>query len=83
MPNYLVIKNNKVIDALVADSKEYLEQIFTDEIIEDDGIVGIGWERKPEGWIAPYPKDGLAYTWNQELLVWELVPEELVDPIEE
>lgn len=82
MPNYLIVRNNEVIDALVADSKEYLEQTFTDEILEDDGRIGIGWVRLPEGWKAPYPTDGLEYTWDQENLVWNLVPDILEEVTE-
>jgi hypothetical protein len=74
MPNWFVIKDNKIIDFIVADSKEYVEQEFSAEVLPDDGIKAIGWNRLSGDWKAPYPTDGLEYIWDIELNRWVLVP---------
>ena len=73
MPNWFVIKDNTIVDVIVADTKEYVEDLFLSEVIEDDGIKGIGWILTPDGWRAPYPAGGIQYTWNSELNIW--IPE--------
>ena len=74
MPNWLIIENNSIINAIVADSKEYVEETFNAEVMADDGIKGIGWTRATGIWQAPYPSDGLEYIWNSESNSWTPVP---------
>lgn len=74
MPNWLIIQNDIIVDAIVSDSQEYVEQTFSAEVLPDDGIKGIGWTRTSGTWQAPYPTDGLEYTWDSEINCWVLVP---------
>jgi hypothetical protein len=74
MANWFVIKDDIIIDFIIADSKEYVENSFSAEALEDDGIKSIGWTRASGIWQAPYPVDGLEYTWDIELNQWSLVP---------
>ena len=70
MSNWFIVKNNTIMDVVVADSKEYVEQTFSSEVMPDDGIKGIGWTSSSGDWQAPYPTDGLEYTWNAESNSW-------------
>jgi hypothetical protein len=84
MTNWHIIENNSVIDSIIADSKEIVEELYPGLIIlEDDGVIGVGWTKENDLWKALYPTDGLEYTWSEELHSWTLVfsPEE--DPIVE
>lgn len=74
MPNWLIIQNDTIVDAIVSDSQEYVEQTFSAEVLPDDGIKGIGWTRTSGAWQAPYPTDGLEYTWDLEFNNWVPVP---------
>ena len=74
MPNWFIIKDNIIIDVVVADSQEYVEQTFSAEVLPDDGIKGIGWTRATGVWQAPYPSDGLEYVWDSESNSWTLIP---------
>lgn len=73
MSNWAIVKDNIVIDMIVSDSKEYVENNFDAEILEDDGYIGIGWTNIDGSWKAPYPADGLTYTWNDETKRWDIV----------
>lgn len=73
MTSWIIIKDNVVIDAIVADSKTYVQNLFPDStVVEDDGIVGIGWEKSNGLWKSPYPTDGNTYTWNSITNSWDL-----------
>ena len=69
---WLIIENNKVINHVVAESEEIIKTLYpNNEIMEDNGIVGIGWERIEGIWKSKYPEDGLEYTWNISKNTWE------------
>ena len=54
MANYLIIENNKVINVIVADSKEIAEQVTNLEAIESTSSTPwIGWEKIDDVWTAP------------------------------
>jgi hypothetical protein len=54
MANYLIIDNNKVINVIVADSKEIAEQVTGKEAIDASSLdVQIGWTRSGDTWAAP------------------------------
>lgn len=56
MPNFAVIKNNKVINVIVADNKTIAENVTGDiciEILAEPGQPGIGWAYENEQFIAP------------------------------
>lgn len=76
MANWAIIENNKVVNRLVADSKEIAEAVSGLEAIDDEGWIGIGFELTPEGWRPVYPTDGQEYFWNDELKFWDLVIKE-------
>jgi len=81
MTNWNVVKDNVVIDSIVAESKDFVEELYSDcTILEDDGFVGIGWTNTDGSWKAQYPTDDLEYHWNEEFKVWELsnAPEEVL-----
>jgi hypothetical protein len=70
-----VVKDNEVIDSLIADPKGQVEAIYPDhEIIEDDGIIGVGWIRIDDSWRLPEPEDDRTWEWNDELKRWIFVP---------
>jgi hypothetical protein len=73
MANWLIVNDNVIVDAVVADTMEYVEELFLSQVLEDDGIKGIGWTLTRDGWRAPYPTGGIQYTWDSELNAW--VPE--------
>jgi hypothetical protein len=77
MPNWAIIKDNKIIDCIIADSKEIAEEITGLEAIDDEGWISIGFEKFEESWRNPYPNDGKEYIWNIELKGWELVNPEI------
>jgi hypothetical protein len=83
MTNWLIIKDNVVVNSVVADSKEYVEENFEGTVVEDNGTIGVGWTDIDGSWKSPYPTDGLEYIWNEEAMVWDIVysPEE--EPIVE
>ena len=70
--NWLVIENNFVINSIVADSKLIVEELFPGKtIIEDDGVIGVGWQNFNGVWKSPRPEDnGFEYEWNDELHIW-------------
>jgi hypothetical protein len=79
MTNWHIIENDSIIDSIIADSKEIVESIYPNSIIvEDDGIMGVGWAKENDLWKAPLPSDELEYSWNEEEKRWELLlsPEE-------
>ena len=79
MKNWNIIENDSVIDSIVADSIEIVQEIYPNStVVEDDGVIGVGWIKQNDSWIAPYPTDELEYTWNEEEKRWDLVfsPEE-------
>jgi hypothetical protein len=55
MKNYLIIRNDEVINVIVADSKESAELVYPIyEIIEStDSEPWIGWKRENGTWINP------------------------------
>jgi hypothetical protein len=74
-----VVDNDNVINSIIADSKEFVESLYPGlAVVEDDGVIGVGWSKQTGDWIAPYPTDGNEYIWNETDKFWELVlsPEE-------
>lgn len=54
MANYLITNDNKVINVIVADTKEIAEQVTGFEAIDSSKLnVEIGWIRSGNTWIAP------------------------------
>jgi hypothetical protein len=78
MTSWIIIKDNVVIDAVVADLKIYVENVFSGStVMEDNGIIGIGWEKTNGIWKSPYPTDGNTYSWNSTTNSWNLdMPDE-------
>lgn len=67
---WAIVDNNKIVNIIVADSKEIAETISGLQAIEDTGRFGKGLELTPEGWRFPYPEDGKKYFWNDEFQYW-------------
>lgn len=54
MSNYLVIENNKVVNAIVADTAEIAAEVTGKEVIESiNSTPWIGWTRSGDTWIEP------------------------------
>lgn len=54
MANYLIIENNKVVNVIVADTKEIAEEVTGLEAIEVTGSEPwINWTRTDGVWSAP------------------------------
>lgn len=70
MTNWAIIKDNKIINRIVADSKEIAEQVTGLEVIDDEDWIQIGFEKFNDSWRAPYPTDGLEYTWDDIAHFW-------------
>jgi hypothetical protein len=72
MPNYFVIENNVITNVVVSETKEIIENILNTEIMEDDGIMSIGWTRTDNNWIPPYPSDEKEYILDTSINRWVL-----------
>ena len=73
MANWHIVDNDVIINSIVADSKEFAESLFPDYlVVEDDGVIGIGWTKESGEWKAAYPTDGKVYFWSEEVRRWEL-----------
>ena len=59
MANYAVIENNKVINVIVADSKEVAEEVTGKTCIEytEETPAGIGWDYDGVSFIAPITEE--------------------------
>lgn len=55
MPNYAISDGSKIINVIVADSKEIAEQVTGMTAIETSGEPWIDWTLEVEGWISPSP----------------------------
>lgn len=54
--NYLIVQNNKVVNVIVADTKEIAEEVTGLEAIAVTGSEPwIGWTRSGNVWIKPEP----------------------------
>lgn len=54
MANYLIIQNNKVINVIVAETKEIAEQVTGLEAIESTNATpALNWTRSDNVWIPP------------------------------
>lgn len=73
MARWAIIRDNKIVNLILADSKEIAEEVTGLEAIDDENWIGIGFEMTSEGWRPPYPTDGANYIWNQEYISWQLV----------
>jgi hypothetical protein len=70
-----VIDNDRVVDSIIAESKDFVESLYPSfTVVEDDGILGNGWVKESGVWKAPYPTDELEYTWDDERKTWNVVP---------
>lgn len=72
MPNYFVIESNVITNVVVSETKKIIEDILNTEIMEDDGVMGMGWSRTENGWIPPYPSDGKEYILDSSINKWVL-----------
>lgn len=70
--NWIIIENNIAVDSIVADSKSIVEELFPGKtIIQDDGIIGVGWKNFDGVWKSPRPEDnGFEYEWDDESHTW-------------
>jgi hypothetical protein len=78
--NWLIIENNAVVQSIVADSESIVREIYPNKtIIQDDGIIGVGWENFDGVWKSPRPEDnGFEYEWDAESHVWtQKLPENI------
>lgn len=53
--NYAIIKDNKVINVIVADSKEIAEEVTGLEAVETTGQPWVNWARIDGQWVEPEP----------------------------
>lgn len=54
MANYLIIKDDKVVNVIVADTREIAEQVTGLEAIEETAASArLNWTRSGNVWIAP------------------------------
>lgn len=53
--NYAIIKDNKVINVIVSDSKEIAEEVTGLEAVETTGQPWIDWARIDGQWVEPQP----------------------------
>lgn len=53
MANYAIVKDDKVINVIVADSKEIAEQLTECEVVETEGEPWLGWTRVDGVWKDP------------------------------
>jgi hypothetical protein len=55
MPNYLIIKNNKIENVIIAETKKIAELVSPNaEVIESTNLEPwIGWTRSGNTWVKP------------------------------
>lgn len=53
MADFAIIKDNKVINVIVANNKETAEEITGLEALETDGSFWTGWTRVGNIWVEP------------------------------
>lgn len=70
---WAIVDNNKIVNVIIAESKEIAEEVSGLQAIEDNGRLGIGLELTSDGWRFPYPTDGKEYVWNDTLQYWSEV----------
>jgi len=78
--NWLIIENNAVVQGIVADSESIVRELYPNKtIIQDDGIIGVGWENFDGVWKSPRPEDnGFEYEWDIESRTWtQKLPENI------
>jgi hypothetical protein len=71
MSNFAVIKNNQVVNLIVADTKEIAEQVTKLLCVQytDVNSTGIGWEYDGTGFIGAKPFD--SWVFNYQTYQWE------------
>lgn len=80
MPDYSVIRNDTVVNVIVAESLETAIAVSGDaEVIERiDGVPGKSWTRNTSGWITNAPAPFPSWVWNYEVHAYE-APEAMPD----
>lgn len=53
MPNFAVIKDNKVVNVIVAEDAEIARIVTGAEVIETNGEIWLDWTRVDNVWQAP------------------------------
>ena len=53
--DYAIIKDNRVINVIVADSKEIAEELTSLEAVETTGQPWLDWTRVDGQWVEPQP----------------------------
>ena len=82
MTKWHLVKDNTIIDSIESETREFVESNFADfDILEDDGVIGIGWKNNSGIWKPDYPVDGKEYVWDEEGRFWSLVYSPDEDPI--
>jgi hypothetical protein len=75
MANFAIVDNNKVVNVIVADSKEIAEQITGQEAVEIiDNILWVDWERVNGEWFPPRPPKPESegnWEWNEIEQEWQ------------
>jgi hypothetical protein len=67
MSNFAISDGSKIVNVIVADSKEVAEEVTGMEAIETSGEPWIYWTLEEEGWRKPSPYP--SWIWNNE--EWE------------
>ena len=80
MANWAIIKDNIVINIIVAETKEIAEETTQSTAIEytNEKPLSINWYLENGIWYAPKPDDGLEYIWSIEQNRW-ILPEEVTE----
>lgn len=73
MINWAIIENNKIINRIIADTKEIAEELTGLQAIDDEGWIQIGFEKFNDSWRPSYPTDGLEYSWDDTNKFWKPV----------
>lgn len=53
MPNYAVIQRDRIVNVIVASSRDIAKEVTGCEVIETSGTPWAGWERVDGEWIEP------------------------------
>lgn len=80
MPNYAISDGSKIVNVIVADSKEIAESVSEMSAIETNGDPWIDWELYNNKWRSPSPFP--SWQWNDSSWSWQ-PPIERPEPTEE
>lgn len=72
MAKYFLIKDDKIIDHVIAEEENILKNLYPEcsILIDDKNDMGIGWHKFNDYWRPPMPQDDREWRWNEQEQTW-------------